>query len=107
MCDENIYRIAKELQLLLSPKFDNVFIGIGGLHIEIILMVCCGLYLKDIAVQDIFVNNEISGPVVAGHAVMSRKNYVLSRGAMRNLSEAANPIRLDKFKENFPENFRQ
>ena len=31
-CDENVYRIAKELQLFLSPKFDNLFIGIGGFH---------------------------------------------------------------------------
>ena len=28
-CDENVYRIEKELQLLFTPKFDNLFIGIG------------------------------------------------------------------------------
>ena len=75
-CDENVCRISKELQLLLRPKFDNLFIGIRGFHTEKVPLVCCGLYLKDIGVRDIFVNNEIYGPVVADYAV-------LSRGAMR------------------------
>ena len=65
-------------------------------------MTCCGLYLKDIGIRDIFVNNEIYGPVVADNAVMAGKNYALSRGAMRNLSEAVDRIRLDEFKETNP-----
>ena len=31
-----------------------------------------------------------------------KKNYVVSRGAMRNSSEVANRVRLDGFKENSP-----
>lgn len=46
-CNENVYCIAKELQLL-SLKLDDLFIGIGGFHTEKVLLVCCGLYLKDI-----------------------------------------------------------
>ena len=42
------------------------------------------------------------GPVVADNAVMAGKNYALSRGAMRNLSEAVDRIRLDEFKETNP-----
>ena len=67
-------------------------------------LVGCGL-LKGIGVRYIFVNYETYGSVVADHPVLSGKNYVLSRGAMRNLSEAVNRIRLDKFKENCPEIF--
>ena len=104
-CDENVYRIAKELQLLLSPKFDNLFIGIDGYHTEKVLLVCSRLFLKDIGVRDIFFNNEIYWAVVADHAIMSGKNYVLSRGAVRNLSEAVNCMRLDKFKGNCPKIF--
>ena len=36
---------------------------------------------------------------------MPGKNYVLYRGAMRNLSEAVNQTCLDNFKENCPETF--
>ena len=41
----------------------------------------------------------IFGPSVADNAVMMGKNYIQSRLAMRNLSEAVSRIRLDKFKE--------
>ena len=36
---------------------------------------------------------------------MAGKNYVMSREAMRNLSEAVNRIRLDKFKDTYPDIF--
>ena len=32
--DEGVYRIAKEIQLLQPGKFDNIFLGIGGFHLE-------------------------------------------------------------------------
>ena len=79
--------------------------GIRGLQTEKFLLVCCRLYLKGLGVRDIFRNNKIHGPLVTDHAAVSRKNYVLSRRAMRGLSEAVNRIRLDKFKENCPEIF--
>ena len=39
-CDENVYRIATELQLLISPKFYNLYIGIGRFYTENVLLVC-------------------------------------------------------------------
>lgn len=77
-CDEIVYRIDKELQILLSPKFDNLFIVIGGFHTEKGFLVCCGLYLKDIGIRNVFVNNEIFGPAVADHAVISGKTMFCS-----------------------------
>ncbi len=32
--DEGVYRIAKEIQLLKSDQFDNIFLGLGGFHRE-------------------------------------------------------------------------
>ena len=86
-CDEGVYRIAKELQLLNSHVFDNIFIGLGGFHTEKIILACCGLYLKEIGVRDVFVYNEIYGPGVTDGTIMKGEDYILCREAMRNLAE--------------------
>ena len=85
-----VYRIAKELQLLNSDMFDNIYIGLGGFHAEKILLACCGLYLKEIGVQDVFIYNEIYGPGVTDGTIMNGGDYILCRDAMRNPAEAIN-----------------
>ena len=97
------FRIAKEIQLLYPEKFKNVFIGLGGFHTEKVLLACCGIYLKNIGARNIFVTNEIYGPLVTDHAVLSGKDYIQSREAMRNLSESVDRIRLDIFKLSNPD----
>ena len=105
-CDEGVYRIAKELQLLNSYMFDNIFIGLGGFHTEKILLACCGLYLKEIVVRDVFVYNEIYGPGVTGGTIMKGGDYMLCRQAMRNLAETVNRIRILKFIAKHEEEYR-
>ena len=83
-------RVAKELQLLFGQKFSNICI---------VLLACCGAFLEEMGVREVFVQNEIFGPSVADDAVMMSKNYIQSSEAMRNLSEAVSRIRIDKFKE--------
>ena len=33
-CDEGVYRLAKEIQLLNPVLFSNIFLGLGGFHVE-------------------------------------------------------------------------
>ena len=47
-CDQGVYRIAKEIQLLKSVEFDNIFVGLGGFHTEKIVLACIGKYLVNI-----------------------------------------------------------
>ena len=61
-CDEGVYKIAKELQLLNEKEFDNIFLGLGGFHMEKVLLACCGLFVEDVGVENLFVENEIFGP---------------------------------------------
>ena len=89
-CDEGVYRLAKEIELLYPQKFDNLFIGLGGFHTKNIVLACCGQLLKDIGARDVFVQNEIYGPNVTDGTILNGTNYVLCREAMRNLSEAVN-----------------
>ena len=44
--DEGVYRLANELQLLNQNRFDNIFLGFGGFHMEKVMIVCCGTYLE-------------------------------------------------------------
>ena len=53
-CDDGIYRIAKELQLLDPDKFGNIFLGIGGFHPEKVVIASCGKYLEENGIDSIF-----------------------------------------------------
>ena len=54
-CDEGVYHIAKELQLLHENKFKNIFLGLGGFHMEKIALSAIGQYLSKIGARDISV----------------------------------------------------
>ena len=61
-CDEGVYRLAKELQLLNPTFFDNIFLGLGGFHMENVMIACCAKYLEDTGVDRVFVENKVYGP---------------------------------------------
>jgi hypothetical protein len=44
--DEGVYRIGKEIQLLKPDQFSNIFLGLGGFHMERIVFACLGAYLE-------------------------------------------------------------
>ena len=47
-CDERIYRLAKELQPQNPDGFSNIFLGLGGFHMEKVMIACCGKFLENI-----------------------------------------------------------
>ena len=57
--DEGVYRLAKELQLNHPERFKNTFLGIGGIHMEKIIIACCGKYLEESGISSVLVANEI------------------------------------------------
>ena len=46
--DEGVYRIAKETQLVKPDESGNLFLGLGGLCMEKILLACLGAYIDTI-----------------------------------------------------------
>ena len=59
-CDEGVYHIAWEIQLLSPSSFDNVFVGLGGFHImEGVVMACFAKYLKGTGIDKFLINTEI------------------------------------------------
>ena len=63
-CNEGVYQLTKEIQLLRPDEFNNIFLGLGGFHTEKVMLACCGKLLEAIGARDIFVQCEIYGPVV-------------------------------------------
>ena len=69
--DEGVYRIAKEIQLHYPKKFDNLFLGLEGSHLEKIVIGCLGQYLEKSGIDSLMVEEEIFGPGVI-KSVMSK-----------------------------------
>ena len=74
-CDVGVFRLEKELQLLNPTLFDNIFLGLGGFHMEKVMIACCGKYLEDTGVDSIFLENEVNRPENV-KSVMNGDNYV-------------------------------
>ena len=47
LADEGVYRTAKELQLQYPEKFCSIFLGVGGFHLEKVIIACCVSYLEE------------------------------------------------------------
>ena len=62
--DEGVYRLAKELQLLNPDDFSNTFLGLGGFHMEKVVIACCGKFLENVGIDSVLVENEVFGPAV-------------------------------------------
>ena len=100
-CDEGVYQIAKELQLLNPSLFSNIFLGIGGFDMEKILISCCGSYLKECGVENVFVESDVFGPGVV-QSVMSGSNYIRGRKGMMILAETLQQLQFQQYNQKDP-----
>ena len=57
--DEGAYHFAKEIQLSYPQKFSNIFLGIGGFHLEKVVIGCLGTYLKSSGIQNLLVEEKV------------------------------------------------
>ena len=73
-CDQGVYRIAKEIRLLKSDEFDNIFVGLGGFHTEKVVLACIGKYLEGSEAEEILVQTGCFGPDTV-KAVMNGGHY--------------------------------
>ena len=83
--DEGVYRIAKELQLLYPARFENIFLGIGGFHMENVIIACY-----------VLVENEIFGTHIVKTA-LDGGNYIRGKRGIALISEATCHLQLSAF----------
>ena len=88
-CDEGVYRIAKEIQLLRPNEFRNILLGMGGFHTEKIVLACLGKYLEKSGIEKVFEITETFAPdtvksaLNGGHYIRSKKGVCLFFSSLR------------------------
>ena len=100
--DEGVYRIAKEIQLVKPDNFSNIFLGLGGFHMEKILLACLGAYLEPSGMFAVLVETECYGTDVI-KTVISGSHYSRARTAHSMIHEVLTSMILEGFLSEFPE----
>jgi hypothetical protein len=100
--DEGVYRIAKEIQLLKPEQFGNIFLGLGGFHMEKIVLACLGAYLEPSGIFSVLVETECYGPDTI-NSVISGSHYSRARTAHSMIHEVLMSMMFEAFMEENPE----
>jgi hypothetical protein len=100
--DEGVYRIVKEIQLLKPEHFKNIFLGLGGFHMEKIVLTCLGAYLEPSGIFSVLVETEYYGPD-AINSVNSGSHYSRARTAHSMIHEVLMSMMFKAFLPKNPE----
>ena len=100
--DEGVYRIAKEIQLLKPDQFGNIFLGLGGFHMEKIVLACLGAYLEPSGIFSVLVETECYGTDTI-NSVISGSHYSRARTAHSLIHEVIMSLMLEAFQAEYPE----
>lgn len=95
-CDEGVYRIAKEIQMLRPAEFSNLVIALGSFHMIKVVLSCIGKYLSGSGAESIWVESKSFGLNVVD-SVLSGKNYSRSVKGIMQLGEALTRLQLTEF----------
>ena len=94
--DEETYRLAKEFQLNHPERFDNIFLWIGGFHMEKIIIACCGKYLVESGINRVLVADKIFGLQVV-KSVMEGSHYLGGKWGMEIIAVFMEHLQLSTF----------
>ena len=100
--DKGVYRIAKETQLVKPDESGNLFLGLGGFHMEKILLACLGAYLEPSRMFAVLVETECYGADVI-KSVISGSHYSRAHAAHSMIYEVLMSMMLEEFLSKFPE----
>ena len=93
---EGVYRIAKEIELMRPDQFSDIFLGLGGFHMEKIVLACLGTYLEPFGIFAVLVESECYGTNVI-KTVISGSHYSKARTAHSMLHEVLTSMMLEAF----------
>ena len=82
-----MYAIAKEIQLLKPDHVGNIFLGMGPLHMEKIVIACLGTFKGCMGIDLALIETEIFGKLVVENSVMTGGHYCKGKEAMSLISE--------------------
>ena len=96
-CDEGVYCLAKEIQLLKPEQFGNIFLGLGPFHWSKILMGAVGKWLSSSGIGEALSNSGIFTPEVAKSSVLKGGDYVKAKEGMGIIAEAITLLQYRSF----------
>ena len=96
-CDEGVYCLAKEIQLLNTEKFGNLFIALGPFHWSKILMGAIGKWLTPSGIGDALVNSGIFSSSVAASSVLQGGDYVKAKDGLNIIAEAILMLQYEEY----------
>ena len=70
-------------------------IGLGGFHMEKVMIACCGKYLEETGFDTVFVENEVYGPDIV-KSVMNGGHYVRGIRGMAIISEVLHTLQMNQ-----------
>ena len=72
-CDEGIFRVAREIQLIRQEEFKDIVLCLGSFHMTKIALGCLEKYLKGSGTENILIESAVFGINVI-HSVLSGKS---------------------------------
>ena len=96
--DKGVYAIAKEIQLLKPDHTGNIFLGMGPLHMEKIVIACLGKFLGCIGIDLALIETEIFGKLVVENSVMTGGHYCKGKEALSLVSEVMTVLMFEQIK---------
>ncbi len=100
--DEGVYRIAKEIQLIKPNDFPDIFLGLGGFHMEKIVFACLGAYLEQSGIFSVLVQTECFG-LDAINSVISGSHYARASSAHSIIHEVIMSMMFEEFLRKHPD----
>ena len=79
------------MQLLYPQKCSNISLGIGGFHLEMVVIGCLGTHLESSGIQNLLVKEKVYGHAVV-NSIMSGGNYIWGQRGMSLEGEAMDQL---------------
>ena len=95
-CDEGVYRIAREIQLIHPEEFSNIVLCLGSFHMAKVALGCIGKYLKSSGAESILIESGTFGVNVV-ESVMNGRHYNRSLKGLQLLKEAMSRLQWAEF----------
>ena len=78
-CDEDVCRIARNIQLQRPKEFEKIILCLGSFHLTKVLHACIGKYLTNGGVENMFIENTLFGISVVNQ-ILNGTHYARCRG---------------------------
>ena len=98
-CDEGVYCLAKEIQLLKPEQFGTIFIGLGPFHWSKILMGAVGKWLSSSGIGEALINSQVFSAGAAKTSVLQGGDYVKAKEGMNIIAETITLLQYKAFME--------